>query len=163
MKTILSSSFVAPLLGLIVGASLLYGADRVTPPGGVSITAQVTPMQPVVSPGEDIVSPNWTLIADCNYDARGRFFAGLTNLEAKADAQIRELDAKRRSMPSTVDTKDWDFQMKQMVDARAYLKDMDDGAHKAEPDTWDQQKDRVGNAWSRVQEAYARVKASTTY
>ncbi|HVU18901.1 MAG TPA: hypothetical protein VHD32_18495 [Candidatus Didemnitutus sp.] len=174
MKSMRFSHFAAPILGLLTGSVLVYAsADKEVPPGGATITAttgsaQVAPaaaagLQPVVAPGEDIVSPSWTKIADCNYDARGRFFTGLQDLEAKADAQIRELDAKRRAMPSTVDTKDWDFQMKNMVEARAYLKDMDSELRKAGPDTWDEQKARVGYAWDRVQDAYAQVKASTTY
>jgi hypothetical protein len=164
MKSIRISPFVAPLLGLAVGAGLAFGgADKVVPPGGATITASTTPLQPVVAPGEDIVSQNWTKIADCNFDDRARFFVGMQDLEAKADAQIRELDARRRAIPTTVDTKDWDFQMKQMVDARAYLKDMGEELRKAGPDTWDQQKERVGNAWERIQSAYALVKASTTY
>jgi hypothetical protein len=33
---------------------------------------------------------------------------------------------------------------------------------KASRETWDQQKDKVGLAWVRTQDAFAKVKASTT-
>ena len=52
--------------------------------------------------------------------------------------------------------------MKEMADARAYLKSTGEEANKATPETWLQAKEKVGQAWTRTQEAYDKVKASTT-
>jgi hypothetical protein len=65
-------------------------------------------------------------------------------------------------MPSTTDTKDWDFAMKEMSDSQAYLKSMIDEAGRATPDTWEQEKDKVDEAWQRTQAAFDKVKITTT-
>ena len=49
-----------------------------------------------------------------------------------------------------------------MGNARTYLKSMEEELHEASPETWAQQKDKVGEAWMRAQEAYGKVKSSTT-
>jgi hypothetical protein len=104
----------------------------------------------------------WSDIKDCTYETRAEFFAGLTRLEAKVDDQIRELTAKRATMDGKTNTQDWDFAMKEMENARTNLKSMGEELHKAPPETWDEQKDKVGQAWVRAQEAYGKVKSSTT-
>jgi hypothetical protein len=104
----------------------------------------------------------WNEFKDISYDMRAQCFAGLARLEARVDSQVTELTAKRAAMTSTTDTKDWDFAMKEMSDARAYLTSMGDELNKATPETWAQQKDKVGQAWVRTQEAYGKVKSSTT-
>jgi hypothetical protein len=76
-------------------------------------------------------------------------------------AQVAELNRKRSSMPSS-DDKDWDFAMKEMNDSQAYLKSMIDEAARATPDTWGQEKDKVDQAWQRAQEAFDKVKVTTT-
>jgi hypothetical protein len=77
-------------------------------------------------------------------------------------SEVAELNAKRSSMPSTVETKDWDFAMKEMSDSQAYLKSMIDEASRATPDTWNQEKDKVDEAWQRTQAAFDKVKITTT-
>jgi hypothetical protein len=49
-----------------------------------------------------------------------------------------------------------------MVNARSALKSTGEVLTKASPETWDQEKDRVGQAWVRTQDAFAKVKSSTT-
>jgi hypothetical protein len=88
--------------------------------------------------------------------------AGLSRLESEVDSQIAALTAKRATMNGTTDTKDWDFAMKEMVNAQAYLKSSGAELSKATPETWSQAKDKVAQAWVRTQEAYTKVKASTT-
>ena len=107
-------------------------------------------------------SAEWADIKEVVYDNRPQFFTGLKRLEARVDAQVAELVAKRATMKGATDTKDWDFAMKEMGDARTYLKSMGEELSKASRETWDQQKDKVGLAWVRVQAAYDKVKASTT-
>lgn len=82
---------------------------------------------------------------------------------ARVDAQVGELAAKRATMvKNAVDTKDWDLAMKEMGAARDYLRSVGEEIRQATRDTWAQQKEKVGLAWIRTQEAYAKVKASTT-
>jgi hypothetical protein len=110
----------------------------------------------------DAASARWSDIKDLDYDSRVRFFDGLMRLEARLAGQVNELTAKRAAMNSSVDTKPWDFAMKEMGDSRSYLKDMGDNLNKATAETWAQEKDKVGQAWTRSQAAYDRVKSSTT-
>jgi len=112
--------------------------------------------------GPTAASARWSDIKDCTYDTRALFFAGLKQLEARVDGQLGELTARRAAMTSTTDTKNWDFAMKEMGDARSSLKSVGDELRKATVETWTQQKDAVGLAWERTQAAYDKVKSSTT-
>jgi hypothetical protein len=145
-------------------------ADAPLPPAKAAATTTVTtavpgptttvPVAPTANP--DVASAQWADIKEITYDQRAQFFAGLKRLEARVDDQISELTAKRAAMTSTANTKDWDFAMKEMVNARSYLTSTGEELSKATPETWDQQKDKVGLAWVRTQDAYAKVKSSTT-
>lgn len=123
----------------------------------VNVTPVATPAQPDAAPVQ------WADLKDDTYDQRISFLAGLKSLEIQVDAQISELAAKRAAMAaSNTSTKDWDFAMQEMSSARTNLKSTSDEMARASRETWDQQKDKVGLAWVRTQDAYAKVKASTT-
>jgi hypothetical protein len=104
----------------------------------------------------------WSDLKDYTYDQRAQFFAGLSRLEARVDEQVDELTVKRGAMKSTTDTQGWDFAMKEMQDARSALHSIGTELSQATSATWDQEKDKVGQAWVRTQEAYDKVKSSTT-
>ena len=106
----------------------------------------------------------WTDIKNDTYDLREHFFSGVKLLQARVDAQISELNAKRAAMDRDkgTDIKAWDFAMKEMGNAHSYLLSMGEEATKAPRDSWDQQREKVGQAWLRTQDAYDKVKASTT-
>ncbi len=52
--------------------------------------------------------------------------------------------------------------MKELANARSYLTGTGELAAKATPESWAQDKERVGQAWVRAQNACAKVRASTT-
>jgi len=110
----------------------------------------------------DQAAAAWASIKDFTYDQRADFISGAGRLQGMLSSEVAELNAKRASMASTVDTKDWDFAMKEMNDSQAYLKSMIDEAGRATPDTWNQEKDKVDEAWQRAQEAFDKVKVTTT-
>lgn len=112
--------------------------------------------------GSAIAAAKWTDIRDLGFDARAQFVAGAKALEATVDAQVAELTAKRATMTANPSVKDWDFAMKEMANARTYLKSTGQELGKATAETWAQQKEKVGQAWVRAQEAYAKVRSSTT-
>ena len=136
----------------------VMATTTVKTPGAEPITAVpvATPVNPAAA------SATWMDIKDYTYDTRAQFFAGLSQLEARVDGQISELTARRAAMTSTANTKDWDFTMTEMGNARSNLKSTGEDLSKATPETWDQQKDKVGQAWVRTQDAYGKVKSSTT-
>jgi len=119
-------------------------------PAAVAVTADAAPIQ-------------WSDLKDYGFDRRGTFLAGLAELEARVDSQKADLAAKRATMASSgTNTADWDFAMKEMDDARTFLHSRGEELSKASAESWDQQKELVGQAWVRSQAAYAKVRASTT-
>jgi hypothetical protein len=160
------------LIALGVTASATLGcrektiSTTVTLPAA-QLVAVSAPSSPAPAPSDQstpAAAPvaRWADIKDLTYDQRIPFFNGFRRLESMVDAQITALVAKRAAMTSTANTKDWDFAMKEMVDARAYLKSTGDVLGNATPETWNQEKDRVGQAWTRTQDAFAKVNSSTT-
>jgi hypothetical protein len=142
---------------------------QVQPPPGQPTPVQVVPIArpaqsvPIaVQSVSDQASASWVAIKDFTFDQRADFIAGAGRLQAMLSSQIAELNAKRASMPSTVDAKDWDFAMKEMNDSQYYLKSMIDEASRATPETWAEEKDKVDQAWQRAQEAFDKVKVTTT-
>jgi hypothetical protein len=124
--------------------------------------APTATVQVATTASPDVASARWSGIEDDTFDMRAQFLAGLNQMEAMVDDQASTLTAKRAAMKSTTDTKDWDFAMKEMEDARSYLKSMNEDLSKATPETWNQEKDKVRQAWARTQKAYENVKSSTT-
>jgi hypothetical protein len=178
MKTNHFTTLVTAVFGLAAFSTTGYATNErfasvVMPPRMAMVTITVADAHPgpaprlqfaaaTVAPSSDVASARWSDIKDCTYDMRAQFFAGLSRLEAIVDAQVSQLIAKRAAMKSTTDTKDWDFAMKEMEDARTNLKSIRAEASKATPETWDQEKDKVGQAWLRTQAAFTSVKSSTT-
>ena len=175
MRTTRFANLLTATLSLAAFSSLgsaekAPGAEVASPPAknvetSTATTATAGPtaaVQVAITAGPDAASARWIDIKDCTYDMRAQFFAGLSRLEARVDGELKELVAKRATMKGTTDTKAWDFAMKEMGNARSYLKSMGEELSKATPETWDQQKDKVGQAWVRTQEAFSNVKSSTT-
>jgi hypothetical protein len=103
----------------------------------------------------------WSTIKDFTYEKRGDFTAVFARLQARLDDDIRILNAKRAMM--TNDTKNWDFAMKELNNARADVQSKVTELSKAiTPETWLEARDRLGVAWDRAQLATRNVKASTT-
>jgi hypothetical protein len=126
------------------------------------VTSTTSATTTAAAPATAAVAIVWTDLQGLPYDMRAQLFTGLKHLETNVDGQFVELTAKRAAMKSTTDTKDWDFAMKEMADARTYLHSMIEGLNQASTETWNQQRDKVGQAWERVQAAYDKVKSSTT-
>ncbi len=112
-------------------------------------------------PAPEFPTAQWADIREYSFEQRATFFAGLKAVEAKVDAQIEELNAKRAAMDPATDTRDWDQAMQEMVNARSILKAAGEDIRKAKPQTWNDQKDKVGQAWTRTQDAFTKVKLST--
>ena len=112
--------------------------------------------------GPDNSSARWADIKDCSYDLRAQFLVGLKKLEARVDDQVAELGSKRPAMKGTPDYNEWDFAMKESIDAQSYLKAVDIELRKATRESWDQDKETVSRAWIRTQDANDKTKHSAT-
>lgn len=172
MNTSLIRQSLATALGLSVFSLVLCAAPEgrpavVAPPTKAVITITVTPPPTIgfialgTTPAPD-TSVEWVNIKDHTYAQRTLLLSGLAGVQARVDAQIAELRVKRATMTPPTRTADWDFAMQEMLNARAYLRAMSWELAKATAETWAPQRERVGEAWTRTQNAYGRVKASTT-
>jgi hypothetical protein len=140
-------------------------APRVAPANPPPATAVVRTIDnpPIaVESHMDQAAAQWTAIKDYTFDQRAQFLSGAGGLIAAFDGQVAELKAKRATLPSTVDTKDWDFAMSNLVDSQSYLRSMVTEAGQATPDTWEQEKEKVDQAWQKAQDAFEKVKTTTT-
>ncbi len=109
----------------------------------------------------EVNTTTWLQLKDLSYERRAEFNAGVDRLEMQVDAQIKELQAKRATISGS-SVQAWDFAMKEMEDSRAFLRSAATEASKANEETWTDRRDKVGRAWERTQDAYDKVKASTT-
>jgi hypothetical protein len=117
-----------------------------------SMAAPVSAAQPV----------RWEDLDRHGFDTRDLMFTGVRQLEAQVDEQVAALNARRAALPAGTDTQAWDFAMKEMGDSRSYLRSMREELVRSDAATWEQQKAKVGLAWARTQDAYGKVKSSTT-
>lgn len=165
MKTNRFTRIITVILGLTAIATTGCAEKAKTADATLPSSKVVAANAEVVAPpatNPDSAVPQWINLKDITYDMRAQFFAGFNRMEAVVDDQIKALAAKRAAMTSTANTKDWDFAMQEMGNARSHLKSTGEVLSKATPETWNQEKDRVGQAWVRTQEAFAKVKSSTT-
>lgn len=103
----------------------------------------------------------WQNIQYHTYEKRQEFTAVFSRMVAKLDDDIRALNEKRATMKN--DTRDWDFAMKELNNARADVQSkVTDLSRATTPDTWVEARDRLGVAWDRAQTAVQAVKSSTT-
>ncbi len=135
------------------------GTDRATPP------APAIPSGATAAAKEDAdsatASATWATIKDAAYDKRADFIAGLNLMMKRLDSGIQALNAKRATMKDGA-AADWDFNMKELNNARDYLQSMGSELEKATDGTWTDAKDKVTQAWTRVRNAYDKVTHSTT-
>ncbi len=103
----------------------------------------------------------WDTIKESTYPKRADLIAGAARLTETIDAEIEQLNAKRATLPET-SVKDWDFAMKELKEARVYLKFTISSLSDASSETWNEAKEKVAQAWQRAKDACAKVKASTT-
>jgi hypothetical protein len=157
MKHVPSSvSLLLFALALFISAR---AAEAVTEP------APAAPNEPAPTTMENPPPPPsaWLVLKDATYDQRDSFLAGVKDLETQVDQQIGELVTQRAAMAkANISTNAWDLLMQEMNTARTNLKSTIDDMRSASRETWEQQKNQVGLAWERTQNAYTRVKASTT-
>jgi hypothetical protein len=166
MKTLRFATLATAALGLAaLFASSCSNKDRAAP-AQPAVMVQATPVPVVrrdIAPAQAVAasaSASWDAIKGFTYEQRADFVAGIVRLESQLDGQINELNAKRAAM--TTGTKDWDFAMGEMTNARSYLQSMATEVGSATPDTWSQEKEKVNQAWLKAQEAYEKVRTSTT-
>lgn len=146
-------------------APISAGAGVPARSGSPSVTV-VSPTSRGPAPGAPAPDQNfasWVLIRDDTFEQRSAFLAGASGLVAQVGTEVAQLRAKRSAMASTTDTKDWDFAMKEMTDSQQYLDSVIAEAGRATRDTWEQEKEKVGQAWDRTQAAYDKVKTSVTF
>jgi hypothetical protein len=136
-------------------------APRPAAPAAPAVVATINPPIAVESHTEQAAAA-WAAIKDLTFDQRAAFLDGANHLVAMLDGQVAELKAKRASFPSTVDTKSWDFAMSDLLECQAYLRATVLEVGQATPDIWQQEKDKLDQAWQKAQAAFDTVKTTVT-
>ena len=107
------------------------------------------------------VSDSWDSIKEYTYEKRTDFAAALDRMAEKRDAEIQAMNAKVTGLPDAA-AKDRDKAVKEFNEARSYLKSQLADLRTGTADTWADAKEKVSQAWLRLQAAYDKVKASPT-
>jgi hypothetical protein len=162
-----------PALGAILGVSILLASGCSSKEKAEAKAAALPPAVqptavPVVRPGAPLPPPSlidasaaWDSISGLGFDQKASFVAGVAQMESLLDSQIAALKAKRATM--TTGTTDWDLAWGPLNDARNYLHSMGaEASNVTASDAWDQEKERVHQAWVKAEDAYDRVRTSTT-
>jgi hypothetical protein len=114
-------------------------------------------------PAETPALSGWSPFKGYTFEQRDLLLDALKPLPAQVELQITDLHDRRAAMVRRdVNTADWDFAMQEMIAARSYLIGLAADLSKTPGETWELQKTRFGQGWLRTQEAYTKVRASTT-
>lgn len=148
---------------VLLALALFAPAWAAEPAAEASAPASQEPADPAPAEKAPAAPVSWAELKGATYDQRDAFLAGVKDLAAHVDQQIAELVAQRAAMAkANINTDAWDMLMQEITTARTNLKSTSDDMRGASRENWDQMKDQVGLAWERTQNAYMRVKASTT-
>ena len=128
--------------------------------------AQLAPDKPTVpadpnpsaSPAREYNS--WDDIKTLTYQHKAEFTVGLSRIQGKLDSQIAELKDKRTKM--NIENHEWDFAMRNLDEARSYLKSTAIETDSATSETWNSQKEKLSRAFQSIEEDLANVRATTT-
>ena len=150
-------------LGALPGVALssTQGKRPAAPTGLVATISTSGGDSTATSLSSEVNATTWQQLKDLTYERRAEFNAGVDRLELQVDSQIKELQTKRATISGS-SAQAWDFAMKEMEESRAFLRSAAAEASKANEETWTDRRDKVGLAWERTQDAYDKVKASTT-
>ncbi|MGO9243531.1 MAG: hypothetical protein ACLQDC_02020 [Verrucomicrobiia bacterium] len=102
---------------------------------------------------------SWDSIKDFTYEKRAEFSASIDRMSGQLDDKTREFRAKVAGAPDAA-SKDRESAIKEYDEARADLKSKLTDLGNATADTWADAKEKVAQAWKRVQAAYDKVKAN---
>lgn len=147
----------------LAAAGFAQNSGRGLPPSAAKVSIMIMDAEssaPVLSNAvaeTNTESARWADIKDYTIEMRGAFFAGFERLETTVNRQINELTARRAALKNSVEIKELDLAIQNMDKARFLLAFMGDLLGKSTPQTWDKQKTKVGLAWAKTQETYARA------
>ncbi|MGA2018238.1 MAG: hypothetical protein ABSH26_14925 [Opitutaceae bacterium] len=104
-------------------------------------------------------SDTWDSIKGFTYDRRSDFSVSIDRMSAQLDEKTREFRTKVAGA-SDAASKDRESAIKEYDEARADLKSRLSELGNATADTWADAKEKVAQAWKRVQGAYDKLKAN---
>jgi uncharacterized phage infection (PIP) family protein YhgE len=156
MKT---SRFLLLLAAAMSPAALLMTGCSKTENASTTMEKVKTDAKEVAADVKATVSDSWDTIKDYTYEKRADFSASLDRMAAQLDDKAREFRAKIAGAPDAA-SKDRESAIKEYDEARADLKAKLTELGNATADTWADAKEKVAQAWKRVQAAYDKVKTS---
>jgi hypothetical protein len=107
------------------------------------------------------ISDSWARIKDYTYERRVEFTASFDRMTARMDDKTREMQAKVANIPDDA-AKDRDHAMNDLSEARTDLKSRLTDLGNATAATWADAKEKVGQAWQKVNAAFDKATSSST-
>jgi hypothetical protein len=158
-KIMKTSSCLLLLAATMGPAALLTSSCSKTDNTATTVEKVKADAKDVAADIKATVTDSWDSIKDYTYEKRADFSAGIDRMAAQFDDKTRELKAKWAGAPDAA-SKDRENAIKEYDEARADLKLRLSELGNASADTWADAKEKVAQAWKRVQVAYDKVKAS---
>ncbi len=126
----------------------------VSNPGPAGLAPNAVAPMAVAADRPGIASDGWAEIKDDTFAQRTHFSAGLQMMESDMDGRIASMNTKMGggSMMSAT--------MSEVAGARTNLQFTSDKMDRATADTWANDKNRVGQAWVRMQAACTKAQSS---
>ena len=117
------------------------------------------PPAPAATTPSPLIEIQWSDIKDLGYDDRATVMAGLERMRKKLDLQITALEARRAKLTTKDDPVKFNDALKVLDTARTRLASYITDLGNATPENWTQRRDRITEAWVKVEDAYKKALA----
>jgi len=143
-------------LPVLLATLLSSVCSAATPPAAE--TPAAPPASAATSPAP-LIETRWNDIKDLGYDDRATVLAILDRVGKKLDLQITALEARRAKLTTKDDPVKFNDALKVLDTARTRLTSYIADLRNATPENWTQRRDRIEDAWVKIEDAYKKALA----
>lgn len=111
----------------------------------------------VAADTHDAIADTWDSIKDATYDERVDFSNSIASMATSIDNNIDALGEKTGTLSEEA-KESWNNGMENLREARDDLNEKLENLGDATADTWDEAREEVSDAWTRVELAYNNLK-----
>lgn len=137
-------------------------STKIQPPANAKISVAINNPTPPNEENEPRLNSDqaviqWSDLKDYPFEGKSDFLEGLRRLENAADAQINDIFVKRSGLNSGSEAAQLDQTLREITSDRFFFHSMSEQMSTATAANWTERKAKVGMAWSKMQEALARI------
>jgi hypothetical protein len=148
------------LITLMIPAALVWSGCSKNDNASTAVDKAAADVKGVAVSVKASVSDSWDGIKDYTLEKRAEFSASMDRMAGTMDDKTNELKAKFAGATDSA-SKDRESAVTEYDQARADLKSRLSDLGNATADTWADAKEKVAQAWKRVQAAYNKLTSST--